>query len=375
MRRRIGRYMTLISAVFLSGSALQAHAQFIAPNPVGGLGINIQGNFVGTVEGEQTKGLGMLAAGMGYYNYHTALANSIEADTMMRWNQYIFRSQQEATRQYAETVARRDKRTKKAQAEIDRRLRENPDQRDIHSGAALNVAVDDITDPRAYYRPMKSAKMVVRRGAFRDIPFQNAGAGVSISINQIMNLELPKSLMLSTFESDRAAIKAIHLKLERRLENGDVPDTATLAEAKKNVEIARFKAFKLYDKNSRELVSSEGYLSALAAFYDMFDSPALSVLLSGGETAPEITLNQLIDFMNTYKLRFGRAVDSKQRAAYAEIFPMLTALRVEVADSLAKSPPIKTKGRKIDGYFSAVNYEDLKKNAAGFAFKKDETKK
>lgn len=377
MRRRIGRFITLTSAVFLTASTLQAQAQFIAPNPVGGFGINLQGNFVGTVEGERMKGLGVLASGMGYYNYQTALANSIEADTMMRWNQYLFLSQQEANRRYAETSARRDKRTKKAQAEIDRRLRENPDQRDIHSGSALNIAVDDITDPRAYYRPMKSAKSIVRREAFRDIPFQNARAGVSISINQLMNLDLPKALMISTFDSDRSALREIHLKIERGLEKGEAPARATLDEAKKIVETAHARAVELYDKNSRELVSSEGYLGALASFYDMLDSPGLSVLLVKRETAIEITLDQLILFMNAYNLRFGKAIDARQRAVYAEIYPMLTALRGEVSDSLAQSPPIPMRSRKTknESYFSAVNYDDLKKHAAAPAFKNEETNK
>ena len=375
MRRRIGWISTLVPAVLLTGYALHASAQFMYPDPFGGFGWGGWGNVGGTVEGDLARGMGAFAAGAGVYNHQTAVANSIDADTVMRWNQYIFLSQQEANRQYGETVARREKRSKKAQADIDRRLRENPDQRDIDSGSALNVAVDEITDPRAYYRAMKSAKAIVGGETVRDIPFQAARAGITSSIHQLTKGEPPKALMTSAFDSDRAALKAIHLKLRSQLENGGEPDAATIAEAKKIVESAHAKAVKLYPKNSRDLVASDRYLKALLGLIDMLETPALSVLLSGVETHPEITLDQLLVFMNSFNLRFGQAAGAKQRAAYAKIYPMLRALRVEVAASLAKAPPIKTSGHEAEDLFSGVSFDDLEKKAEGIPAKKEDTKK
>lgn len=375
MRRRIGWLTALIPAVLLTSSAFEARAQFMYPDPLGGFGWGGWGNIGGTVGGDMARGLGAFATGAGVYNHQTAVANSIDADTVMRWNQFIFISQQEANRQYAETVARREKRTKKAQADIDRRLRENPEQRDIDSGTALNVAVDEITDPRAYYRTMKAAKVIVGGETVRDIPFQAARAGITSSIHQLTKGEPPKALMSSAFDSDRAALKAIHLKLRSQLENGGEPDAATISEAKKIVETAHAKAVKLYPKNSRDLVTSERYLKALLGLIDMLDTPALSVLLAGVETHPEITLDQLLMFMNSFNLRFGQSVTPKQRAAYAKLYPMLKALRVEVAASLAKAPPIKTNGHEAEDLFSAVSFDDLEKKADGAAPKKNDTKK
>lgn len=375
MRRRIGWFMTLTLAVYLTAYAHQSHAQFVYPGAYGGYGWGGWGNIGGTVGGDYARGLGVFAAGAGEYNRKTAAAASINADTVMRWNQYIYLSQQDANRAYGETVARREKRTKTAQAEIDRRLRENPDQRDIDSGSALNVAVEEITDPRAYFRAMKSAKAIVGGETVRDIPFQYARAGITSSIHQLTKGEPPKALMTPAFDSDRAALKAIHVKLRSQLENGGEPDPATIDEAKKIIETAHAKAVKLYAKNSRDLAESERYMKALLGLVGMLETPALSVLLSGVETHPEITLDQLLVFMNSFNLRFGKAANPKQRAAYAKLYPMLKALRVEVVASLAKAPPIKPSGHEAEDFFSSMSYEDIEKQAESIAPKKDETKK
>ena len=52
-----------------------------------------QFNFVGpgsTAEGDYLRGVGVAAFGMGVYNQQTAVANSINADTAMRVNEYIY---------------------------------------------------------------------------------------------------------------------------------------------------------------------------------------------------------------------------------------------------------------------------------------------
>ena len=36
--------------------------------------------------------------GAGYYNQQTAVANSINTDTVMRWNKYVYESQMNANR-------------------------------------------------------------------------------------------------------------------------------------------------------------------------------------------------------------------------------------------------------------------------------------
>ena len=42
-----------------------------------------------TIEGDYLRGLGFAAAGMGLYNQRTAIADSINLDTFIRWNEYM----------------------------------------------------------------------------------------------------------------------------------------------------------------------------------------------------------------------------------------------------------------------------------------------
>src|SRR5262245_13053799 len=79
----------------LQGS--QAKAQFFGYPP--GFGAFGWGGWGGeTVQGNIAQGLGMYAMGAGFYNESTAVANSINTDTVMRWNQYVYESQKEANR-------------------------------------------------------------------------------------------------------------------------------------------------------------------------------------------------------------------------------------------------------------------------------------
>src|SRR5215831_7233724 len=103
---------------------------------------------VGTVQGDIAHGLGALAVGSGEFNLLTAKADSINADTVMRWNQYWYLSQQEANRKYYQRMADRQQGRVQARQQITDRLRNAPEPRDVYSGDALNVAYDEINDPR-----------------------------------------------------------------------------------------------------------------------------------------------------------------------------------------------------------------------------------
>ena len=56
--------------------------------------------------GDAARGLGVFARGVGEYNLQTARANAINADTAARWNEYVYRCQQETNRRYYARMAR-----------------------------------------------------------------------------------------------------------------------------------------------------------------------------------------------------------------------------------------------------------------------------
>ena len=70
-----------------------ARAQYGYPGGYGGYG---WGGWGSTIQGSTAAGLGYFNMGRGAYNEQTAVARSINNDTYLRWNQYMYLSQQHA---------------------------------------------------------------------------------------------------------------------------------------------------------------------------------------------------------------------------------------------------------------------------------------
>src|SRR3954469_4712249 len=132
MTVRVRFLLGLTVALALQGGTARAQYGF----PVGRYGWGGGGS---TVRGDMARGLGALAAGAGQYNQQTAVANSINADTVMRYNQYMYMAQQESNRREYARNERKIGRTNATAAESADRLRNRPDQGDIDRGDALNV--------------------------------------------------------------------------------------------------------------------------------------------------------------------------------------------------------------------------------------------
>src|SRR5206468_1518000 len=79
--------LVIAPALVLALTSGAARAQY--GYPVGRYGFGGWGGG-STVQGDIARGLGNLAAGAGAYNEQTAVANSINADTVMRLNHYIY---------------------------------------------------------------------------------------------------------------------------------------------------------------------------------------------------------------------------------------------------------------------------------------------
>ena len=86
-----------IAIAILSISSGNARAQFGYPGGYGGYG---WGGWGSTIGGSNAAGLGYFNMGRGAFNEQTAVARSINNDTYIRWNQYMYLSQQHANSLY-----------------------------------------------------------------------------------------------------------------------------------------------------------------------------------------------------------------------------------------------------------------------------------
>ena len=142
----------------------------------------------------------------GVYNRQTAIARAINTDTAIRWNQYVYLSQKQATREY---LARRDAIPRQGH-EILRRdphsgFRTVPQSADVDNGDALNAALDQLSDPRLHSSALRMAETPISAKMIRDIPFRNAAEAVAFSLTQLKAAsEWPAVLLEPRFADERA---------------------------------------------------------------------------------------------------------------------------------------------------------------------------
>ncbi len=258
----------------------------------------------------------------------------------------------------------------KAQNEIQAKLRDHPSQHDIYMGNALNVAVEEIEDPRVYSKNLNKAKVRIGGKMVRDIPFRYAPACITTTISQIIQGPPPAPLMTADFDDDRAAFKELGMEIKSSLKNGDAPRSETVTKALAVVNAAEAKADRVLPRNTRDRNDADKYLKSLHGLLTLLQTPALNVLLSGVENHPEATLGELLAFMSAYHLRFGQAKTPAQQVAYDTLYPMLVDLRDEVAPALAGTPPSKADPAAVGEFFSQMSYDDLRKVGASSARKR-----
>ncbi len=334
-----------VRAVFLAGLAIAfagdaARAQYGYPVGRGGFG-----GWSSTVGGDMARGMGALAAGAGQYNVQTAAAASVNANTVMQINQYMFSAQQEANQREYVRRNRRIAQTNATLAQTADRLRNRPDQSDIDRGDALNVLLDDLTAPGVLHSSgLRLAGSDLDAAQVREIPFRNAAEAVTICLDQLTDKErFPALLRSEALTSEREAFVAAVAEARRQArENGELTP-----EAVRTVQAAG-KA--LYAKASSPQVSatpterSEGlnYLKGMAALAKIAQNPDTLQAMRELKQLKTTHVANLIAFMHTYNLRFGPAESPAQRTVYRDLYPTLKGDRDRIyaaLDPQATKPP------------------------------------
>jgi hypothetical protein len=312
-----------------------------------------------TVQGSMLQGGGVYAMGMGRYNLDTAQARSINANTAMQWNQYIYESKIESQRIWAERTAKEEAREKSNYKTIHDRMRNSPTSVDIEKGNALNFAMTELSDPKIFQKAVYYAsKMKVGGEDIRDIPFQYASAAISTSVHQLTQGGPPPFLKREDFATDRASLKAIAAELKTEGEELGTHKPETIKKAKDQIMATKAKIEKTFPQGSAERLEAEKYVKALYGLASMLETPAVSVLLAGVDKRPEATLGDLMDFMATYNLRFGAAENARQKAVYNKLYPMLARVRSEINPGPGSVPtgPTMT-GHDVPGaVFDGIGY-------------------
>lgn len=353
-------------AIALTLAGGSAQAQFYGGGYWGG-GYGGYGGVGSTVQGSELAGASMYAMGMGRYNLNTAQARSINAQTAMQWNQYMYESAVESSRVYLANKARREAQEKGDINAIKTRVRNNPNSVDIADGSALNSALNELTDPKVFSKALYYGHKVKLGGkAIRNIPFQYASAGISTSVHQLTQGGAPAVLKSEAFGPDREKLKAIAAELRKEGEELGSPKPETIKKAKDQIMATKAKVEATFPQGSPDRLAAEKYIKAIYGLASMLETPAINVLLAGVENRPEATVGDLLGFMMAYNLRFGASETNDQRQVYQMLYPMIATLRDQVANDSGPAPrmaPMDVQGAPGE-VFGAMDYNHAEKKVA-----------
>lgn len=359
MRHFFGRLILLAVVVAVSG--VSAHAQYNYPSGYGGWGG--WGGGGSTVQGSIASGMGNYAAGRGAYNVQTAQARSMNADTAMQWNDYMYGINQ---RNSANEVARLNRRQQNVNETADatyQRLHDNPDPRDIHTGDALNIVLTELANPKVYTQFVQKSTQPIDSGLVKNIDFQFAANMILISLADLSARGVPDSLAIDPkFEADRQAIRALVAKGRKEAESSNQVSVETLRSFRAAVKTLQDKADASIEQGTRQKDEVDNFLKALYGLSKMLERPQVGQFLKGLNRYPTTTLGHLVTFMHSFNLRFGVAKTPEQEAAYDQLYPLLVQLRDQSYQGQGQGPnPMRAQTplpnpRQATTFFSGMSY-------------------
>ena len=112
-----------------------------------------------------------------------AVANRINAETGILINEYINECYKSVLKDYRDGKRARVQLTIENQKATLKRLRENPDLRDVDRGSALNVIMADLLNPKGNLSELRSIEVELDVRTIQQIPFRLSGKRANISIS------------------------------------------------------------------------------------------------------------------------------------------------------------------------------------------------
>ncbi len=291
------------------------------PRGYGGWG---WGGWGGTAQGSIARGMGFFNMGRGTYNLDTAQARAINVNTGMRWNQYVFQSQMAATQRYWRRVQARQARTNEDLNEIQDRLRNHPETRDITDGDALNILLTTLLNPAIVDRSLQYIKTPIRPEVIQDIPFEVATEGMTVCLDSMtMDGQWPLALSVESFRPEREGLRQAVSRALKEDEQGTL-EPETIERVQEAIDKLRLKFEKLVPQDRPDYIPARNALKAMAGITKMLYSPKIEKVLAELEDYQGTTLGDLLGFMQAFNLRFGPSNSYRQRLIYLKLYPMLS---------------------------------------------------
>ena len=308
-------------------------------------GSSVQGQWFGagsTPQGDYLRGAGIAAWGMGIYNEKTAIADSINLDTMIRANEYMAAVANEQRRAYVERRMYLSAKNKEANEKIEDRIKNHPEVRDVMSGDALTAAMDQLMDPQISESSFRYSQVPLSVDMIRRIPFRLGERGENFSM-QRLTLK-GKGKWPVAFQDKRFAreLKEFETAVDEALEEAidGKAQMSKIARIQRAVEALSQKLEREIDVETDQRALSEAALRLkdLRKTARQFETQGVQLALAEIDKYSGTTVNDLRIFMRSYKLTFGSAETPDERKLYPELYEALQIQREKFAGALNKAP-------------------------------------
>ncbi len=319
--------ISIMSLTLLALTASSARAQF---------------NFVGagsTAQGDYLRGVGIASLGMGIYNRETAVANSINADTAMRVNQYIYECLMNENKMNAEHRQMIAQRAKDLMGKIRERIDQHPEARDVRVGDSLNAILKAINNPKIQESTSRSVGVQLSVEEVRRIPFKLGAKGVRrFSIARLTAKgkgHWPEAFQDNRFDFDRRKLeKALDNVLEqqysRSLQLGTIQ---ALQEAVDGLETRL--DLVVGKSNDRLYLEARDRLKEMKDTVEMLKFTDIEVALGELDRYAGTTVDDLRVFMLRHGLQFADATNPDERELFPQLYAKLSEHRDRASQGLA----------------------------------------
>jgi len=293
-----------------------------------------------TPEGAALRGAGQFAMGAGIYNLASAKANAIDADTAMRFNDYVAQVTRESAMIHAARVDQRIARNRSLYDARQKQLRDNPERHDIDNGDALNAAVADLSDPRIGSSALRAAKAPLPASLIAEIPFLNGAERVTLMLDHLRESTKWSDVFEGErFSADQKKFEDLVARMRSEAYDGDL-SPRILGEARSFLTDLRAKLDAQPLKDPGHQKEAMRFLTACTSMVGLLEKPNIRPALLELGKIQNTMIGNLLGFMNAYNLRFGPATTPRQRENYSRLFEILDQTRDQiVAEAKLDSTP------------------------------------
>ncbi len=292
-----------------------------------------------TPQGDYLRGVGIAAYGLGVYNERTAVADQINANTLIMLNEYMWNvAKNENLENAAHRAAVRAKHAEDYK-KIQDRIQNDPESIDVLDGSALNTKLWELLDPKVSESTSRHANVPLDADIIRRVPFKLAEKGETFSMRRL-SLKGKKKWAVAFQDPGFASLcrayelavdNALELAIEGKMKESAIADVEKAVENLEDKLRATPQLFEL--RRQSEASEARAQLDRLRKTARLFMSLPIQRVFGEVDSYHGTTVDDFRLFMRRHNLTFARADSPDERILYFQLYTALLEQRNKVTGS------------------------------------------